>query len=91
MAVLAASTLLISACSSAEQPKPDITVRTVYVSPDLPPAAAAPDPQLSNPPRDIALLSQQETTDFWNEDRSGLKACIVQKHAALRAITGAAK
>lgn len=90
MAVLAASTLLISACSSAEKPKPDITVRTVYVSPDLPPAAAAPDPALSNPPRDRDL-TQQETIDFWNTDRSAAKACFVQKHAAVRAITGAAK
>lgn len=91
MVVLVASMPLISACSSAEKPKPDITVRTVYVSPDLPPIAAAPDPQLSNPPRDRTLLSQQETTDFWNEDRSGLKVCIEQKRAAVRAITGAAK
>lgn len=90
MAALAASTLLIAACSSAEKPKPEITVRTVYVAPDLPPVAAAPDPQLSDPPRDRDL-KQNEVIDFWNVDRSAAKACFVQKHAAVAAITGAAK
>lgn len=82
--------LPIAACSSADNPKPEITVRTVYMAPDLPPVAAAPDPQLSDPPRDRDL-KQQETIDFWNIDRSAAKACFVQKHAAVRAITGAAK
>jgi hypothetical protein len=79
--------LLMAACSSAEKAKPDLQVRTVYVSPDLPPIAAAADPRLSEPPRDRDM-TQAEATDNWNSDRSGLKACLVQKHAALKALRG---
>ncbi len=65
-------------------------MRTVYVAPELPPIALAPDPKLSNPPLD-RQLSQTEITDYWNDDRSGLKACLVQKRAAVKAISGAPK
>jgi hypothetical protein len=80
--------LLTAACSFAEKTRPDLQVRTVYLSPDLPPVAAAADPRLSQPPHDRDL-TQSEVTDYWNSDRSGLKACIVQKHAAVAAIKGA--
>lgn len=65
-------------------------MRTVYVSPELPPIALAPDPKLSNPPLD-RQLSQKDVTHYWNDDRSGFKACLVQKRAAVNAVTGAPK
>jgi hypothetical protein len=77
----------MAACSSVKE---EPVVRTVYVSPELPPIAQAPDPKLSNPPLD-RKMSQKEITDYWNDDRSGLKACLVQKRAAVKAIIGAPK
>jgi hypothetical protein len=84
MATNAGLMLLMAACSSVEKQP---VIRTVYLQPTLPPAAEAADPQLSLPPRD-ADLSQSQVIDFWNTDRSGLKACIVQKHAAVAALKG---
>jgi hypothetical protein len=84
---LVASMPLMSACSSVEK---EPIVKTVFVAPDLPPIASAPDPKLSDPPRG-RILGQKEITGYWNDDRTGLKACLVQKHAAVAAITGAAK
>lgn len=65
-------------------------MRTVYVSPELPPIALAPDPKLSNPPLD-RRLSQKEVTLYWNDDRSAAKACFIQKRAAVNAVIGAPK
>lgn len=78
---LAAFLPLAAACSSVEKP----TIRTVELARDIPPAAAAPDPKLSNPPAG-QIWNEREIIDWWNEDRTGLKACIVQKHAALGAL-----
>lgn len=87
MTALAASMPLMSACSSVEKAP---IIKTVYVAPDLPPIAAAADPKLGDLPSG-RKMSQKELTDVMNNDRAGLKACLVQKHAAVRAITGAAK
>jgi len=79
--MLAASLSLAAGCSSDEKP----IIRTVELAREIPPAAVAPDPKLSDPPAG-RRWGEREIIDWWNEDRSGLKACIVQKHAAVAAL-----
>lgn len=79
--MLAGFLSLAAGCSSDDKP----VIRTVELARAIPPEAIAPDPKLSNPPPG-RRWSERETMDWWNEDRTGLKACIVQKHAAIAAL-----
>lgn len=78
MAMLAASTAIVSACSTAD-PEPRVVTQIVY--PEIPAAARAPCPPPSSLPD--RRLSEAEATGLWGRDRANLRSCEVRRAAAV--------
>jgi hypothetical protein len=79
MAIAAALMLGVCACSTVDPPKPEI--RTVLVTRPISAAARQScDAPVALPER---VLSAQEVTTFWGQDRSALHACETRRRAAI--------
>ncbi|MBP1852700.1 hypothetical protein [Rhizobium halophytocola] len=72
-----------SSCSSVESETPKPQIKTVYLDPVIPPAAEI-ECQLTTVPRDQALTDKQ-TQDLWNKDRTEIKVCNVRRRLAVSA------
>lgn len=83
MAALAASTMVVSACSP-DEPKP--VIRTEIVKPVVPQAARQ---RCSDPvPLPDRAMTAEEVTGKWGADRAFLRACEQRRAAAVAAIDG---
>ena len=81
MAILVASTLLVAGCFR----KPEPTIRTVIVRPEIPASAKEPC-RASNPPD--RQLTASETLRFWSADRVEIIRCDARRAAAVTAAEG---
>lgn len=81
MLMLAASTAIVAACSTA----PDRPViKTAFMRPQVPAAAREPCPEpVAVPDR---RLSQQEVVSLWGRDRAALRMCEPRRRAAVEAV-----
>lgn len=81
MALLAALTLAVSACSTAEAPVPQL--RTVLVSRPVPEAAKRPCKAPVAMPTPIRRMPAEEVTSKWAADRAALRECEARRRAAV--------
>lgn len=84
MALLAASTMAVSACSPADSESPVVKLveRKIVLPPEseipCPPPAALPD----------RAMTSSEVTSSWGADRTNLAICEQRRSAAVAAIRG---
>ncbi|WP_320200508.1 hypothetical protein RMR16_008735 [Agrobacterium sp. rho-13.3] len=72
-----------SSCSQTNPPPPP-AIRTVYLTPTLPPEAREECPKLSaKPPGD---MPQQQVFDNWAADRTARNICEERRKAAVAAV-----
>ncbi len=81
MAMLAALMPLAAACSPDSRP----TIRTVFVTPDIPPSARVAC-KASQPPE--SALSQRQVLTFWSRDRAEIATCDARRAAAVKSVEG---
>ncbi|WP_077107297.1 hypothetical protein [Agrobacterium sp. DSM 25558] len=83
-ALLLALIVAASSCSQTNPPPPPPVVRTVYLTPELPPEAREECPELS--PKTPGDMPQEQVFNNWAADRTARNICEERRKAAVAAV-----